>query len=493
MTSKSIILKSIFILGVTLLFLSACNQKKEEKSTPETKLETYSDLALATTSTSCGCESDWFPHSKTPGPEEGKGSPFDTANTTNCMFQQWSFQKFLWLTKPEANGKPLFLNSLKQVTNQMETVTIPSGTSVALSSINQAGLDAVLQTIPGYSADGKTADTVYYSIHINETLETAITKYVDSIKKGTLSKNNNATFPIGSLETKVSWVPITALPSKKIAKENYYTTMAAVTQKDGTVVKEEVALLGMHVVGVVINHPEFIWATFEHNSLAPIFDVSTNTASSTKNTLIFKEGTVTGVDGIRWPSGQIAKADQAFGLFKYGVAAYSPNNYVATSQPEPDNYNKIDSLNMCVSAHLKSEKDVWQNYQYDGAIWLNMDGLTPEEQADTLNSLYRNIKDAIPGSMARGSLASANVTMETFTQTYQQTTDKITDASYLINCFNCHRAAPDSGGDAIRSPLYLSHVFSGNVSLIVDEQTPKEIETNKLNAFMKQLAKTQEK
>lgn len=489
MNSKSIILKSLLILGLITLFLSACNQKKEEKVAPEEKLDSYNNLALATTaSTSCDCESDWFPHSQTPNPKEGKGSPFDTTSTTNCMFQQWSFQKFLWLTKPESNGKPLFLNTLKQVTNQMEPVTIPSGTSVALSSINQAGLDAVLQTVPEYSADGKTSDTVYYSIHINSTLETAITKYVDSIKNGTLSRNNNATFPIGSLETKVSWVPTTSLPSETVAKNNYYTTTAAITQEDGTVVNKEVALLGMHVVGVVINHPEFIWATFEHNSLAPIFDIKSNTAKSDTNTLIFKEGSVTGVDGIRWKSGKAVKADQAFGLFKYGVAVTGPNEYVKTSQSEPDNYNKIDSLNMCVSANLKKESDVWQNYQYDGAIWLNMDGLTPTQQADTIVSLYRHIKDATPGSMARGSLASANVTMETFTQTYQTTTDKIADASYLLNCFSCHRGAPDTGGDAIRSPLYLSHVFSGNVSLIVDEQTPQEIEAEKLKAFMKQLS-----
>ncbi|WP_299763096.1 hypothetical protein [uncultured Dokdonia sp.] len=492
MKFKSIILKSVLALGLVLLSFSACDQKKQEKTTPEAKLEAYSDLAVATStaSTSCDCETNWFPHSQTPAPEEGKGSPFDTENTTNCMFQQWSFQKFLWLTKPEANGKPLFLNTLKQVTNQMETVKIPSGTSVALSSINQAGLDAVLQTVPEYSADGKTSDTVYYSIHINATLETAITKYVDSIKKGTLSRNNNATFPIGSLETKVSWVPVTSLPSEDIAKNNYYTTMAAVTQGDGTVVKEQVALLGMHVVGVVINHPEFIWATFEHNSLAPVFDVPSNTASSDVNTLIFKKGSVTGVDGIRWKSGKAVKAEQTFGLFKYGVAAKGPNNYVKTSQPEPDNYNKIDSLNMCVSANLKKESDVWQNYQYDGAIWLNMDGLTTTQQADTIVSLYRHIKDATPGSMARGSLASANLTMETFTQTYQTTTDEITDASKLINCFSCHRGAPDTGSDTIRSPLYLSHVFSGNVSLIVDEQTPTEIEANKLKAFMKVMSKS---
>src|ERR1041385_514811 len=63
----------------------------------------------------CNCESFWFPHASTPAPKEGIGSPFDTTSTTNCMFHQWSWQKFLWLTKPLANGRVLFEDSLLQV------------------------------------------------------------------------------------------------------------------------------------------------------------------------------------------------------------------------------------------------------------------------------------------------------------------------------------------------------------------------------------------
>ena len=476
MKAKSIILKTLLLLGGISIFLSACGEKKE---TPPT-LSSYDDVAfVAAPSSSCGCESDWFPHTQTPGPKEGKGSPFDTTVTTNCMFQQWSYQKFLWLTKPVVSGNPLFLDSLKQVTNQMGTVTIPQGTEVALSSINQAGLDAVLQTIPAYSADGETSDTIFYSIHINTTLENAITAYGDSIQSGLLDKSNNATFPIGSLETKVSWVSTTALPADEVG--DYYTTTAAIIQQNGSVVNKEVALLGMHVVGVVINHPEFIWATFEHNSLTPIFDWDSKTASSDTGTLIFASGTVSDLNGIRWPNGAAATPDQAFGLYKYGVPITATNTYMETSQAnEPkSNYDNIANLNTCVQDSLT---DVWENYQYDGAIWLNMDGLTPIQQADTLNALYRHIKDATPGSMARGSVSSANITMETFTQTYQtQPTD--IDASNLVNCFNCHRAAPDTGSDEIQSPLYLSHVYSGYIE-VLRGKTPDQIEREKLAAFM---------
>jgi len=480
MKAKSIILKSLLILGFMTLFLSACDQKKEQKPETEEKeaLTTYDNVALVSASSTCGCQSDWFPHSTTPNPADGEGSPFDvgvTGSTTNCMFQHWSVQKFLWLTRPD-NGKPLFLNTLKQVTNQMAPVTIPTGATVALSSTNQAGLDGVLKTIPAYSAGG-TSETVYYSIHINDTLETAIKKYGAMIQDGTLDKSNSETFPVGSLETKVSWVPTTALPSG--ASSDYYTTMATL---DGSTTPVEVALLGMHVVGVVINHPEFIWATFEHNSLTPIFDWDSKTASSKSGTLIFAAGSVSDLNGIRWKNGAAVTADKAFGLYKYGVPITATNVYMETSQAnEPkSNYNNIANLNTCVQSGLT---DVWKNYQYDGAIWLNMDKLTPTQQADTLVALYRHIKDATPGSMARGSLSSANITMETFTQTYQTDPANI-DASNLVNCFNCHRAAPDTGSDVIRSPLYLSHIYSGYLATL-EGKTPAEIESEKLKAFMK--------
>ena len=61
----------------------------------------YKDGASYATASadSCNCETSWFPHEKTPAPKEGDGSPFDSKSTTNCDFHQWSWQKFLWVTK----------------------------------------------------------------------------------------------------------------------------------------------------------------------------------------------------------------------------------------------------------------------------------------------------------------------------------------------------------------------------------------------------------
>ena len=77
------------LIGVLSVLIIACQSPtKDESSYGETLFET-------SLSESCPCDASWFPHSQTPPPAEGAGSPFDTTSTTNCIFQQWSYQKFL--------------------------------------------------------------------------------------------------------------------------------------------------------------------------------------------------------------------------------------------------------------------------------------------------------------------------------------------------------------------------------------------------------------
>ncbi|NQY05497.1 MAG: hypothetical protein HRT68_04640 [Flavobacteriaceae bacterium] len=40
------------------------------------------------------CDTSWFPRAQTPAPAEVKGNQFDAKTTTNCIFHQWSWQKF---------------------------------------------------------------------------------------------------------------------------------------------------------------------------------------------------------------------------------------------------------------------------------------------------------------------------------------------------------------------------------------------------------------
>lgn len=466
---KSTFKTMLFISLVLLLVVSCKKEQKEEGAKAD---------ALATTANdSCGCEASWFPHSQTPAPEEGKGSPFDTTSTTNCMFHQWSWQKFLWLTKPDANNNPLFLNKLTQVSDAMIPVAKQAGATIVLADTQQAGSNGVLKANPAYGGTAKDF-TVYYSIHSNDIMLGAAKQYKDSIIAGTLAPSNLKTFPVGSLELKVSWVDVNTIPTAE--QQNFFTTTAAVTTDGNTYVNKTVALLGMHVVGVVINHPEFIWATFQHADIAPVYDWKTNQASSANETLLYSKGTTSGLDGITWVKATNSPKLplKAFDLFQYGVPLTAGGQYMSTSQKEPMNFNNVQGLNQCVAANLD---DVWKNYFYNGSIWLNTDGMTPQQQAELIVSLGYSIGNATPGSNARGCLNNANVTMETYTQTFQSDISQINNTN-LANCFSCHSGVGFESSHP-KSPLYISHIFDaylqssqGKTRLQINQMKDKEHE-----------------
>src|SRR4051794_11269786 len=73
---------------------------------------------------------------------------------------------------------------------------------------------------------------------------------------------------------KTSWIQASAIPPKEL--QSYYTRKALI-KTNNTATVTTVALTGMHVVGVVKNHPEFIWATFEHNTMAAKYDWAATT------------------------------------------------------------------------------------------------------------------------------------------------------------------------------------------------------------------------
>lgn len=472
MKTRNLTLGALAFLCLSVLFY-ACSGEEAE-GTPEATTEVY-DSANENPDSLCFANPSWFPHDQTPPPEEGVGSPFDVTSTTNQIFHQWSWQKFLWLTKPDG-GAPLFLNHSKvyQVDANMNKVTPANGTAVSLVDTEQAGFEeAILQSNPAYAADGQS-HTVYYSIHMNPTMFNAGVDFAADIVKGTLDSNNLETFPVGSFELKASWIEVDAIAADK--QGDYYKTMASLSQDGGTSYQPtEMALLGMHVVGVVENHPEFIWATFEHNDLGPDFNRATNSASSEDDMLLFAAGSTSDINGIVYDTNTQLGTDphKVFDLFAYGVPTNMQNEVMDnTSQQEPININNIIGINECVQSQLN---DVWAHYHYQGSIWLDTDSLSPHQQAELLVNQGYNIHDATKGSYARGSLGNANISMETFTQTFQSSNSQI-DINTLANCFSCHFA---QGFNSHTSPLYISHVFDGYLHQQLGK-TPKEIEELKL-------------
>ena len=476
--APSLYLKNLTYAVLLGSLLVAC--KKDEKSATD---ETKPELAYNAESSPCECESSWFPHTQTPAPEEGKGSPFDTTSTTNCMFHQWSWQKFLWLTKPQSNNNPLFLNELTQVSDALIPVQEQKGATIMLTYTQQAGSNGVLTANPHYGGNNEIVKdgTVYYSIHANETLLKAAKNYKDSILSKKLPENNLKTFPIGSLELKVSWIDVNTIKADK--QKDYFVTTAAVTKDGKTFTQKRVALLGMHVVGVVINHPEFIWATFQHKDLAPIYDWKKNHAASLEEKLLYAKGETSGLNGITWTNNGVVTPLKPYDLFQFGVPQVPGGAFMKTAQQEPMNFNNIKTINDCVASKLD---DVWKNYFYNGSIWINTDGMSPMKQAETMITWGDTLDSAEPGAIARGSLNNANITMETFTQTFESEMDSIS-VSNLANCLSCHNAVSFAKGNP-KSPLYISHVFNAYIKNS-QGQTKVQIDQLKDADFKKELQK----
>lgn len=479
------------ILLCAVLIFSCSNDKKSKKD----KKTSYSK----DTTTSCECEASWFPHKDTPNTNDSVGGPFDTNSTNNCQFHQWSWNKFLWLTKPGTKGIPLFQEVLYQVGGSMDSLARITDDTVVITDVFQAGSNGILKTNPSYAANGKS-HTVMYSIHVDKKMKDASIKFKKMLLDKSLNTTNDSTFPYGALELKVAWVDVAAIADKDTA--NYYITTAEVDTANGSPkTYTKVAMLGMHVVGRVINHPEFIWASFEHHSLSPDYDWKSTTTTtdapitSDDDMLLFQNGTVNGVSPIVWDNASKSPYTplQAFNVFVNGVPRGPNDTYLNTKQDGKTNKENIDSINKCVHSKL-SKKDVWRNYFYKGSIWINMDGLNSKQQADRITDFGSSLGNIETDTNLRGSLGLANITMETYTQAFVDTTANFhsLDPNSIANCMSCHSGQPYQivlNNDTIskpQSPLYVSHLFRSYID-VSETTTLKEARLQRVNEFYMKL------
>src|SRR5260370_706861 len=217
---------------------------------------------------SCVAPKDWFP--KTPPPTNAQPDP-----NSDCDFYKWAWQSFLSVTQGDSpgNAKPRFLEFqvpfelfVSRVGKRVEKTT-KVDLPVNPDSVIQAGSQGLLVDQNGRA--------IYYQTHLNSVFVRFVRDggYTESTKLR--SAPASLEFPKGSLELKSSWKIVA--PGEDASK--FFTTAAIIPLlglRNGQVFidpaktrEETLALLGLHVVGVVQGHPEFIWATFEHNDNAP--------------------------------------------------------------------------------------------------------------------------------------------------------------------------------------------------------------------------------
>lgn len=382
------------------------------------------------------------------------------ADPTNCDFHLWAWHEFLYLTTADGKGQRTF-ESLALPSNLFvasgEPLDYPGtadGDAKRVLQPRHLKVDqtetAVTQAGGGVLFDQK-GQVIYYEARVDQV-------YFDYIKDNKYYDPNNivnapkgAQFPVGTLEIKISWrIAKTAAETFIADAEKRFITndvlIAPVTGYNENTKKfivdtenpipATVALVGMHVVGLVQGHPELVWSTFEHVDNAPAL---TNTPTSDPGPTGPWSFYSLGID---CKTGDCNQHPTEVPL----TPPYKPTEVClveAQGGGDTTNVTNIISINKSVLDQLQDP--VLKNYQLGGGLWTNNGELPPS-----------------PANQ-KGSLKLANSTLETFFQGPPPTT------ATLRNCFSCHNEQPPPGTTKYPNwPANIEINFSHLMALSVD-------------------------
>ncbi|MEY2495235.1 MAG: hypothetical protein QOJ45_1727 [Verrucomicrobiota bacterium] len=381
-------------------------------------------------------------------------TPFPTKDTQNstppgvdCIFHQWSWEAFVWATAfiecpGVATKQPRFLclPNLDGLNNPTLAKSGPKPLVLKPRTLKRRGA----QQDPnfGFQQAGsqgviidQTGQAVWYSVHANETYFQFAQKYygVAAFQKASATMP----FPVGAAVFKASWqiVPEGQTPP------GVFTTSATVpmlinnpsgsgimVDPSGKTRSVTVALVGLHVVGVTVNHPEFLWGTFEQIQNAP--DLTQPNGPVNPNNFTFYKGGTAAADCNQQATESVSNPTTQ-------TLAPITNLYrqFATGGESTLGTQEITSINSQSQGAVKAfpnnpAEAVWSNYKLIGTVWTKPNTLVPG--------------DGNMDTEAVGSVSLANATLETYVQGAGQ------------NCFLCHNTSAFAGANTAKD-IALSH------------------------------------
>jgi len=383
-------------------------------------------------------------------------------NVNDCDFHQWSWEAFVWATAIGDHGLPRFL-TLPTPDDLLSAGTVPG--NLYPRPLKLAARSLVAVGLPGYTegagafveADGNVLIApngypVYASVHMNPAYFLTARKNLIATG-GYTNQPPDSFFPVGAAVFKATWL---RLDPRELPPTGAFVTEAQVpiltVQQSKTTLSivpvpgqfqtVRVALVGLHVVGQTVNHPEFLWGTFEHKLNCPSVPDNTFTTNGVdgKNYTFYTANTpYSEVDQPNVPPAlTFDPATQRF---------YPPNNVVLQNQTGgedltdgPENVASLNQAGQSFLSKLSYPQSEFANYNLIGTVWM-------APNSYTTNSSQTN---------AVGSVALANSTAETFVQTP-------TPQPPSLNCFLCHNATSysfqDSPPPLINRRIALSHVL----------------------------------
>jgi hypothetical protein len=348
--------------------------------------------------------------------------------------------------KAAKNGAPLLRDAAGKMINLAPSTVLVDGvqhlltTSGDVVEFGQAGGNDVIMT--------QNNGLVYYLIQVNDVFAYFRTGMADGkfpapppaqfpvgpplldnitdIAKSAPPPNTKTSFPDRvalAMELKSSWVEV----SKVANPQDYLTIKATIPNfvpsgadrlvQSGT--KDvDLALVGFHVVGSTLGHPEMIWATFEHVNNTPSLQYTYTNASGTTVTkpadsagpwLFSTSGASAAtlqsrmrVDPANNQAIVAINAPPTIGPID--VTRQNPWGSLPADSTVTQKNTDVISINQSVLGQMAAA-DIRKNYIMIGATWTK-DGKLPIKSNEA------------------GTTTLANSTMETFMQ--------------RLNCFGCH-------------------------------------------------------
>jgi hypothetical protein len=440
--------------------------------------QTYTPIAVSPTPSpapSCPTGFGWAENlvqfTKYPAP------PFptqDTANNpvTDCAFHQWSWEAFVWATAIGPDGRARFtgLRNVDELGKAASAKKGPKPLGLKPRDLKPSGPrqnppgDEPAQAGGGILVD-QNGQILWYSVHMNDIYYQFLQKYSGLNAYG--KANPKLTFPLGAAVFKASWqiVPDGTTPTGVYTEKTTVPPLinnpkgGIMIDPKGTPRKVTVALVGLHVVGVTVHHPEFLWATFEQVQNAPdLADPNGYNSSapvSNQSFTFYAAGTAAKDCNPNPKSTSLKVSDPVKQTVAPIINAF---RQYATGGEDAEGNKEIEAINTGGQGEMASlgkanppqpAETVWANYKLIGTLWIKPDTLTPG--VDQLE------KQGV------GSINLANATLETFFQGPQNNFNGNPEA----NCFMCH----NTGGSRPHStPVYpgkninLSHQLLSSLS-----------------------------
>ena len=435
-------------LGIVLLLcILVCACTRSETTLPTAGASPTASAGSPTPQPSpCPAVASWIT-APNPPTEIGGGVPI--SSETNCQFYQFAYQWFFDMVQPVGTSGERKFETLNVYqpgkTNQCATPPLTGRANIAkaffvrtpkpqtndFNAVIPKDIDQATGS-PLYDRHGNVV--LYYVLYSPNECQATATGFLPN-----------------TIEIKSSWRIL------KAADPTYYTMTATIEGVSPQPVT--LGLVGFHLVINTKNHPEFVWATFEHVTNAPD---CTNPQPmpvpagwsflSDDCTKCLQTNGVSGCPQCNFnnppPSptptpAMVGKPNQVCRVYRDGT---DPGSTTGGNNNDTNRFN-IDTLNSQIATFLTqlpsgSPMAVWKNYVLIAGLWTN-----------------GGVGSSVPDAQ-RGSLEAANTTMETFDQKQGR------------NCFSCHGYDPTT-------PLTVSHIASDLLPVNIAPKRVKDTSTGR--------------